>query len=108
MPDGPTLTAPSSVTFADLLRHHRTAAGLTSDAISTLERGARRRPRKGWPEAASNLWNTWRIGTSHPPAHRRPSSACGTNCTMSWLVDAQSRARPPCRRYVRGTSPGMA
>jgi class 3 adenylate cyclase/ABC-type transport system substrate-binding protein len=46
-----------SVTFADLLRHHRTAAGLTqeelaaraglsADAISTLERGARRRPRQ--------------------------------------------------------------
>jgi class 3 adenylate cyclase/ABC-type transport system substrate-binding protein len=57
MPDGPALRVPSSVTFADLLRHHRTAAGLTqeelaaraglsSDAISTLERGARRRPRK--------------------------------------------------------------
>ncbi|HEV2457147.1 MAG TPA: helix-turn-helix domain-containing protein, partial [Ktedonobacterales bacterium] len=57
MPDWPALTTPSSVTFADLLRHHRTAAGLTqeelaaraglsSDAISTLERGARRRPRK--------------------------------------------------------------
>jgi transcriptional regulator with XRE-family HTH domain len=51
------MATPSSVTFADLLRHHRTAAGLTqeelaaragvsSDAISTLERGARRRPRK--------------------------------------------------------------
>ncbi|HEV2461683.1 MAG TPA: helix-turn-helix domain-containing protein, partial [Ktedonobacterales bacterium] len=49
--------SPSSVTFADLLRHHRTAAGLTQeelaaraqlsrDAISTLERGTRRRPRK--------------------------------------------------------------
>ncbi|HEV2458120.1 MAG TPA: helix-turn-helix transcriptional regulator, partial [Ktedonobacterales bacterium] len=57
MPDWPALTTPSSLTFADLLRHHRTAAGLTqeelaaraglsSDAISTLERGARRRPRK--------------------------------------------------------------
>ncbi|HEV2460208.1 MAG TPA: helix-turn-helix transcriptional regulator [Ktedonobacterales bacterium] len=50
MPDWPAMTAASSVTFADLLRHHRTAAGLTqeelaaraglsSDAISTLERG---------------------------------------------------------------------
>jgi ABC-type transport system substrate-binding protein/class 3 adenylate cyclase len=49
--------SPSSITFADLLRHHRTAAGLTQeelaaraqlsrDAISTLERGTRRRPRK--------------------------------------------------------------
>jgi transcriptional regulator with XRE-family HTH domain len=48
--------APSSATFADLLRHHRIAAGLTQgelavraqlslDAISTLERGVRRRPR---------------------------------------------------------------
>jgi ABC-type transport system substrate-binding protein/class 3 adenylate cyclase len=57
MPDWPAMTAPSSVTFADLLRHHRAAAGLTqeelaaraglsADAISTLERGARRRPRK--------------------------------------------------------------
>ena len=56
MPDEPTLRAPSSVTFANLLRHHRTAAGLTQeelaarahvsvDAISTLERGTRRRPR---------------------------------------------------------------
>jgi class 3 adenylate cyclase/DNA-binding XRE family transcriptional regulator len=55
MPDWPALTASSSVTFADLLRHHRTMAGLTqeelaaraglsADAISTLERGARRRP----------------------------------------------------------------
>jgi predicted ATPase/transcriptional regulator with XRE-family HTH domain len=45
------------VTFADLLHHHRLAAGLTQeelaaraklsvDAISTLERGARHRPRK--------------------------------------------------------------
>src|SRR5215469_2234130 len=51
------MAAPSSMTFADLLRHHRLAAGLTQaelgtraqlslDAISTLERGARRRPRK--------------------------------------------------------------
>jgi tetratricopeptide (TPR) repeat protein/transcriptional regulator with XRE-family HTH domain len=51
------MAAPSSMTFADLLRHHRMAAGLTQaelaaraqlslDAISTLERGARRRPRK--------------------------------------------------------------
>ena len=51
------MSIPSSVTFADLLRHHRAAAGLTQeelaaraglsvDAISTLERGARRRPRK--------------------------------------------------------------
>ncbi|HET8905660.1 MAG TPA: helix-turn-helix domain-containing protein, partial [Ktedonobacterales bacterium] len=57
MPDWPALRVPSSVTFADLLRHHRTAAGLTqeelaaraqlsTDAISTLERGTRRRPRK--------------------------------------------------------------
>lgn len=47
----------SSLTFADLLRHQRMAAGLTQeelaaraslsvDAISTLERGTRRRPRK--------------------------------------------------------------
>src|SRR5258706_5384406 len=47
----------SSLTFADLLRHHRAAAGLTQeelaehahlsvDAISTLERGTRRAPRK--------------------------------------------------------------
>jgi class 3 adenylate cyclase/ABC-type transport system substrate-binding protein len=52
-----TAPSPSSITFADLLRHHRTAAGLTQeelaaraqlsrDAISTLERGTRRRPRK--------------------------------------------------------------
>jgi transcriptional regulator with XRE-family HTH domain len=49
------MVASSLVTFADLLRHHRTAAGLTQeelaaraglsgDAISTLERGVRRRP----------------------------------------------------------------
>src|SRR5262249_19017041 len=54
-----TMTAPlpSSVTFADLLRYHRMVAcltqgelagrgGLSLDAISTRERGARRRPRK--------------------------------------------------------------
>jgi transcriptional regulator with XRE-family HTH domain len=46
-----------STTFADLLRRHRQAAGLTQaelaeqaglsvDAISTLERGARLTPRK--------------------------------------------------------------
>ena len=52
------MTAPSSLlTFADLLRHHRIVAGLTQeelaaraqlsvDAVSMLERGARRRPRK--------------------------------------------------------------
>ena len=51
------MATPSSLTFADLLRHHRAVAGLTQeelaararlsvDAISTLERGARRRPRK--------------------------------------------------------------
>lgn len=51
-------SSPSSLlTFADLLRHYRSAAGLTQeelaeraglsvDAISTLERGTRRRPRK--------------------------------------------------------------
>jgi tetratricopeptide (TPR) repeat protein/transcriptional regulator with XRE-family HTH domain len=49
--------SPLSATFADLLRRHRMAAGLTQeelaaraqlslDAISTLERGLRRRPRK--------------------------------------------------------------
>jgi transcriptional regulator with XRE-family HTH domain/tetratricopeptide (TPR) repeat protein len=49
--------SPLSVSFADLLRHHRMAADLTQeelaaranlsvDAISTLERGARRKPRK--------------------------------------------------------------
>jgi class 3 adenylate cyclase len=49
--------APSSLTFADLLRYHRSAAGLTQeelaekahlsvDAVSTLERGVRRSPRK--------------------------------------------------------------
>src|SRR6476661_7598301 len=49
--------APSALTFSDLLRYHRTAAGLTQeelaasahlsvDAVSTLERGARRKPRK--------------------------------------------------------------
>ena len=47
----------TSLLFADLLRQHRLAAGLTQeelaerarlsvDAVSTLERGARRRPRK--------------------------------------------------------------
>jgi ABC-type transport system substrate-binding protein/class 3 adenylate cyclase/DNA-binding XRE family transcriptional regulator len=57
MPDWPAMTALSSLTFADLLRYHRAASGLTqeelaaraglsSDAISTLERGARRWPRK--------------------------------------------------------------
>ncbi|WIG61135.1 MAG: oligopeptide ABC transporter, periplasmic oligopeptide-binding protein OppA [Ktedonobacterales bacterium] len=51
------MAAPSLVTFADLLRRYRTAAGLTQeelaeeaglsvDAISTLERGVRRAPRK--------------------------------------------------------------
>lgn len=51
------MDAPSTLTFADLLRYHRLAARLTQeelaeqarlsvDAISTLERGARRRPRK--------------------------------------------------------------
>ena len=51
------MSTPSSLTFADLLRHHRASAGLTQeelaaraglsvDAISLLERGARRRPRK--------------------------------------------------------------
>jgi transcriptional regulator with XRE-family HTH domain len=51
-------SSPSSLlTFADLLRYHRMAAGLTQeelaeraslsvDAVSMLERGARRRPRK--------------------------------------------------------------
>jgi tetratricopeptide (TPR) repeat protein/transcriptional regulator with XRE-family HTH domain len=49
--------SPSSVTFAELLRHYRVAAGLTQeelaararlslDAVSTLERATRRRPRK--------------------------------------------------------------
>ena len=53
----PSSSPSSSLTFADLLRHHRTTAGLTQeelaeraslsvDAISTLERGTRRRPRK--------------------------------------------------------------
>ncbi|HEX6800700.1 MAG TPA: ABC transporter substrate-binding protein [Ktedonobacterales bacterium] len=53
----PSSSRSSSLTFADLLRHHRTAAGLTQeelaeranlsvDAISTLERGTRRKPRK--------------------------------------------------------------
>jgi ABC-type transport system substrate-binding protein/class 3 adenylate cyclase len=57
MPDWPARTTPTGVTFADLLRHHRLAAGLTQeelgaaaqlsvDAISLLERGARRHPRK--------------------------------------------------------------
>ncbi|HEY7342970.1 MAG TPA: ABC transporter substrate-binding protein [Ktedonobacterales bacterium] len=51
------MASTSSLTFADLLRFHRTAAGLTQeelaararlsvDAISTLERGTRRTPRK--------------------------------------------------------------
>src|SRR5690242_21410283 len=51
------MASTSSLTFADLLRYHRTTAGLTQeelaaraslsvDAISTLERGTRRRPRK--------------------------------------------------------------
>jgi ABC-type transport system substrate-binding protein/class 3 adenylate cyclase/DNA-binding XRE family transcriptional regulator len=51
------MASTSSLTFADLLRYHRTATGLTQeelaaraslsvDAISTLERGTRRRPRK--------------------------------------------------------------
>ncbi len=51
------MASTSSLTFADLLRYHRTAAGLTQeelaerahlsvDAISTLERGTRRTPRK--------------------------------------------------------------
>lgn len=51
------MAAPTSLTFADLLRYHRMAAGLTQeelaarahlsvDAISTLERGVRRSPRK--------------------------------------------------------------
>lgn len=49
--------APSALSFSDLLRYHRSAAGLTQeelaeraqlsvDAVSTLERGARRKPRK--------------------------------------------------------------
>jgi ABC-type transport system substrate-binding protein/transcriptional regulator with XRE-family HTH domain len=51
------MASTSSLTFAELLRYHRTAAGLTQeelaaqadlsvDAISTLERGTRRTPRK--------------------------------------------------------------
>lgn len=51
------MTAASELTFANLLRYHRLAAGLTQeelaerahlsvDAISMLERGARRSPRK--------------------------------------------------------------
>ncbi|HET8909749.1 MAG TPA: ABC transporter substrate-binding protein [Ktedonobacterales bacterium] len=58
LPPSSSLSSSSSaVTFADLLRSHRTAAGLTQeeladkahlsvDAISALERGERRRPRK--------------------------------------------------------------
>ena len=51
------MASASSLTFAELLRYHRTAAALTQeelaekahlsvDAISALERGARRKPRK--------------------------------------------------------------
>jgi transcriptional regulator with XRE-family HTH domain len=51
------MASASSLTFAELLRYHRMAAGLTQeelaerahlsvDAISTLERGTRRTPRK--------------------------------------------------------------
>jgi len=51
------MTTPPALTFAEILRYHRTTAGLTQeelaekahlsvDAISTLERGARRKPRK--------------------------------------------------------------
>ncbi|HEY1389710.1 MAG TPA: helix-turn-helix transcriptional regulator, partial [Ktedonobacterales bacterium] len=105
------MASTSSLAFADLLRYHRVAAGLTQeelaararlsvDAISTLERGTRRTPRKDTVALLADALDLSSEDRAAFVAAARRSSISAQAATPS--EDTQPAARTSAANQLRG------